>query len=97
MISKKTEIINKNNKEKDSQFNSIISNKPLKRLNKNIYDIPLTTAMSSFLLELRAKQKIMQNEINYHRSVILEADKKSNIYSTKHFPLIESRYSIKHL
>ena len=97
MISKKTEIINKNNKEKDSQFNSIISNKPLKRLNKNIYDIPLTTAMSSFLLELRAKQKIMQNEINYHRSVILEADKKSNIYSTKHFPLIESRYSIKNL
>ena len=97
MISKKTEIINKNNKEKDSQFNSIISNKPLKRLNKNIYDIPLTTALSSFLLELRAKQKIMQNEINYHRSVILEADKKSNIYSTKHFPLIESRYSIKNL
>ena len=98
MSSKNSEIINnKRNKEKETQFNSKILNKSLKRIYKTNNDIPLTTAMSNFLKEFPIKKKFLQDEINYHRKSILEANKKTNLYSSKNFPLIQSRYSITNL
>ena len=60
---------------------------------KNIYDVPVTTAMSSLLKDLSEKQRQLKKEIDFHRNTILEVEKKKYFLSSKMFPLIESRYS----
>ena len=79
---------------KNKETNSLNDNpKPENKFMKNIYDIPLTTAMSSLFDDLSEKQKELKKEIEYHRNIIVEVDKKRYYLSSKMFPLIKSRYN----
>lgn len=90
MSSQISDTINMKNKE----TNSLNDNpKQENKFMKNIYDIPLTTAMSSLFDDLSEKQKELKKEIEYHRNIIVEVDKKRYYLSSKMFPLIKSRYN----
>ena len=80
---------NVDNKESPSLNNS----KSLNKSAKDIYDIPVTIAMSSLLGELSEKQKQFKKMIEEQRTKIKEAEKKFYHLSYKMFPSIESRYN----
>ena len=80
---------NIDNKESPSLNNS----KSLNKSAKDIYDIPVTIAMSSLLGELSEKQKQFKKMIEEQRTKIKEAEKKFYHLSYKMFPSIESRYN----
>ena len=90
MSLKKSDDINHNKiKENYSFNNSKIVNKPF----KNIYDIPVSTALTNLLNDLSEKQKKLKKDIENQRNTILEVEKKRNYLSSKIFPLSESRYN----
>ena len=90
MSSKKPDEINNMKTPDNHSFNN---SKALSKPKKNIYDIPVTTAMSSLLNDLSEKQKTLKKEIEVHRNRILEVERKRYYLSSKMFPLIESRYN----
>ena len=69
--------------------NSKILNKSF----KNIYDIPVSTALTNLLDDLSDKQKKLKKQIENQRNTILEIEKKRYYLSSKMFPFIESRYN----
>jgi hypothetical protein len=90
MSSKKTEDIN-NIKSKDNH--SLNNSKILNKSFKNIYDIPVSTALTNLLDDLSDKQKKLKKQIENQRNTILEIEKKRYYLSSKMFPFIESRYN----
>ena len=58
-----------------------------------IENIPVSTAMSGFLKNLSEKQIFLKKEIEYHRNILLAAERKKYNLSSKLFPLIKSRYN----
>ena len=90
MSSKNTENLNLNkNKENSSINNSKTLNQPA----KDIYDIPVTKAMSSLLVDLSERKKQFNKIIEDQRTKIKEAERKLFHLSYKMFPLIKSRYN----
>ena len=55
-------------------------------------EIPVTTAMSNFLVDLTERQKHLQNEIENQRNTIKNADKKIYFLASKMFQNLESKY-----
>ena len=90
MSSKKSEDIN-NIKSKDNH--SMNNSKILNKSFKNIYDIPVSTALTNLLDDLSDKQKKLKKQIENQRNTILEIEKKRYYLSSKMFPFIESRYN----
>ena len=90
MSSKKSEDIN-NIKSKDNH--SLNNSKILSKSFKNIYDIPVSTALTNLLDDLSDKQKKLKKQIENQRNTILEIEKKRYYLSSKMFPFIESRYN----
>ena len=58
-----------------------------------IENVPVSTAMSGFLKNLSKKQIFFKKEIEYHRNILLAAERKKYNLSSKLFPLIKSRYN----
>lgn len=79
---------NFNNKDNKSFENSKIMKKSFRKIEQ----VPVTTALSSFLKNLAEKQKKLQDEIENQRITIKNADKNIYFLSSRMFPNIESRY-----
>ena len=81
-------INNKKTKKSISFENSKIFNAQLRKME----EIPVTTALSNFFVDLTERQKHLQNEIENQRNTIKNADKKIYFLASKMFQNIESKY-----
>ena len=81
-------INNKKIKKSISFENSKIFNAQLRKME----EIPVTTALSNFFVDLTERQKHLQNEIENQRNTIKNADKKIYFLASKMFQNIESKY-----
>jgi hypothetical protein len=76
----------------NSKNNKSFENSKIMKKFRKIEQVPVTTALSSFLMNLAVKQKKLQNEIENQRITIKNADKKLYFLSSKKYQNIESRY-----